>query len=147
VPDDINSPVLAVGGVAAAATTGALIAMGSRAGAAGLPFVAIGALVLHRTVTSGSPGLMLVGLVLHIAAMFALCYAFVWVVERHIHRETVAALIVAAGQFILSGSVTWITGGGVASILPLGDRIVFALTLAASMVVGIRLAFPKGSNV
>ncbi len=136
-----------MGGVAAAATTGALIAMGSRAGSAGLPFVAIGAFVLHRSVTSGATGLMFVGFVLHIVTVFAWCYIFVRLVERHIHRETLAAVVVAAGQFILSGLVTWVTGGGVASILPLGDRIVLAITLAASMVVGIRLAFPKGSHV
>lgn len=145
-PDDINSPVAAVGGLAAAATTGAVIAMGHRAGSAGLPFVAISALLFHRTVASGAAGLVFTGFVLHVVAMFLWSYLFVWLVERIVHREVVAAALVALGHFGLSGVVAWATGDGLASVLPLGDRIVFAAILAGSLVVGIRLAFPRGSS-
>ena len=136
-----------MGGVTVAATTGALVAMGHRAGSAGLPFASIGALVLHRTVTDGAVGLVFAGLVLHALAMFAWSYAFVWVVEHAVHRDILAGVLVAASQFVLSGVATSATGQGIASILPLGDRIVFAAILAASLVVGIRLAFPRGQHV
>jgi hypothetical protein len=146
VPDDINSPVAAVGGIVAAATTGALIAMGSRIGSAGLPFAAVSALVFHRTVASGAVGLVFTGFVLHVAGMFLWSFVFVWMVEHYVHREAAAAVLVAVGQFILSGIITWATGQGVAGVLPLGDRIVFAVVLAVSLVVGIRLAFPRGAT-
>lgn len=146
VSDDINSPVVAVGGVTTAATTGALIAMGHRAGSAGLPFAAISALVFHRTATAGAIGLVFTGFVLHAAAVFVWSYIFVWLVEHAVHQEIVTGVLVAAGQFIVSGIATWATGQGTASILPLGDRLVFAAILATSLVVGIRLAFPRGHS-
>ena len=145
--DDINSPVVAVAGVTVASTTGALVAMGHRAGSAGLPFASISAFVLHRTVTADAVGLVFAGLVLHMLAMFVWSFVFVWVVEHAIHREVVAAVLVAAAQFVLSGFATGASGEGTASILPLGDRIVFAGILAASLVIGIRLAFPRGQRV
>ena len=80
--DDINSPVVAVAGVTVASTTGALVAMGHRAGSAGLPFASISAFVLHRTVTADAVGLVFVGLVLHMLAMFVWSFVFVWVVEH-----------------------------------------------------------------
>lgn len=147
VPDDINSPVVAVGGVTVAATTGALVAMGHRAGSAGLPFASISALVLHRTVTSDAVGLVFAGLVLHSLAMFVWSYVFIWLVEHAVHRDILAGLLVAGGQFVLSGLATGATGQGIASVLPLGDRIVFACILAVSLVVGIRLAFPRGERI
>jgi hypothetical protein len=147
VPDDINSPVVAVGGVTVAATTGALIAMGHRAGSAGLPFAAISALVLHRATSAVAIGMVFTGLALHIVAIFVWCFIFVWMVEHAIHNEIVTGVLVAAAQFIVSGIATWATGQGSASVLPLGDRIVFAAILAISLVVGIRLAFPRSHSV
>jgi hypothetical protein len=142
VSDQITSPGAVVGGIAASATTGAIIAMGHRAGAVGLPFASIGAVVLRGTVTSGSAGMVLVGLGIHLATIAAWSYLFLWALERFIHRDVFAALLVGAVQFALSGLVTRVTGDGLASVLPLGDRIMFALILAASLVGGIRLAFP-----
>jgi hypothetical protein len=125
-----------VGGVAAAATTGALIAMGHRIGSAAIPFAAISATLFRRTAASGAAGLVFTGVVLHITAMFVW-----WLVERLRWSSIVAGAFIGAAQFALSWLVAWGSGEGLATILPLGDRIVFALILTASLVVGMRFAF------
>jgi hypothetical protein len=130
-----------VGGVAAAATTGALIAMGHRIGSAAIPFAAISATLFRRTATSGTAGLVFTGVVLHITAMFVWSVVFVWLVERLRWSSMVAGAFIGAAQFALSWLVAWGSGEGLATILPLGDRIVFALILTVSLVVGMRFAF------
>lgn len=130
-----------VGGVAAAATTGALIAMGHRMGSAAIPFAAISATLFRRTAASGAVGLVFTGVVLHITAIFVWSVVFVWLVERLRWSSLVAAALIGAAHFVLSWLVAWGTGTGLASILPLGDRIVFSLILFASLVVGMRFAF------
>ncbi len=130
-----------VGGVAAAATTGALIAMGHRMGSAAVPFAAISATVFRRTVASGAVGLVFTGIVLHITVMFVWSVVFVWLVDRLRWSSMIAGVFIGLAQFALSWLVAWGTGEGLASILPLGDRIVFALILTMSLVVGMRFAF------
>jgi hypothetical protein len=130
-----------VGGVAAAATTGALIAMGHRMGSAAIPFAAISATLFRRTPASGAVGLVFTGIVLHVTATFVWSVVFVWLVERLRWSSIVAAAFIGVAHFVLSWLVAWGTGEGLASILPLGDRIVFALILTASLVVGMRFAF------
>ena len=56
-------------------------------------------------------------------------------------NDRIAAAFIGVAHFVLSWLVAWGTGEGLASILPLGDRIVFALILTASLVVGMRFAF------
>ena len=46
-------------------------------------------------------------------------------------------------QFTLSWIIAWSSGSGLASVLALGDRIVYALVLAGALVVGMRFAFPS----
>jgi hypothetical protein len=130
-----------VGGVAAAATTGALIAMGHRIGSAGIPFAAISATLFRRTAASGAAGLVFTGVVLHLTAMFVWSVVFVWLVERLRWSSIVAGAFIGAAQFALSWLVAWGSGEGLATVLPLGDRIVFALILTLSLVVGMRFAF------
>jgi hypothetical protein len=130
-----------VGGVAAAATTGALIAMGHRMGSAALPFAAISGTLFRRPAASGAVGLVFAGIVLHVTAMFVWSVLFVWLVERLRWSRIFAGMFIGAAHFALSWLVAWGTGEGLASILPLGDRIVFALILIASLVVGMRFAF------
>src|SRR5687767_14170978 len=82
VPTQSPSPVVAVGSVSAAATTGALVAMGHRAGIVALPFASIGATLLHRTVSAASANLVLAGLVLHVTIAFLWSVVFVFLVRR-----------------------------------------------------------------
>jgi len=79
--------------------------------------------------------------VLHAAAIF------VWSViciqlARAFTRRDVAAGVVAVSQFIFSWIIAWSSGSGLASVLVLGDRIVYAVVLAGALVVGMRFAFP-----
>jgi len=133
------SPGVVVGSVAAAATTGALIAMGHRLGSAGLPFAAIGALVLPRSPNGAL--VVLAGVVLHFVAMFLWGVVFVWLTERLARRDALAAGVVAAGNFVASWIVAWTTTRGLSSVLTLGDRIALAVVLAGALVVGMRFAF------
>ncbi len=138
----LQSPILVVGGVASAATTGALIAFGHRLGNAGLPFAAVSAVVLHRTPSAGAAGLVLAGIVLHVVATFAWSIVFLWLAARLHRRESIAAGLVATAEFVISWIVAWSAGSGLSSVLPLGDRLVFALVLGGALVVGMRFAIP-----
>jgi hypothetical protein len=140
-----TSPGIIVGSVAASATTGALIAMGHRAGSAGLAFAAIGAVLFQRTANSGAVGLVFTGLVLHLLAVFLWSFIFTWVcsgvAERGTGRRFAAAAGVGAAQFAFSWLVAWSTGQGLGSALPLGDLIAYSLVLAIALALGIRIAF------
>lgn len=115
--------------------------MGHRAGAALLPFAAVGALLLHRTPSSAAVALIVAGVALHVAMMFLWSIAFVWIVEWAHYRSLGAALLIGFGQFVVSWVVAWSTGDGLASVLALGDRLVFALVLVIALVVGMRFTF------
>jgi len=69
-----------------------------------------------------------------------------WLVERLRWSSIVAGVFMGAAHFALSWLVAWGTGEGLASILPLGDRIVFSLILTASLVLGMRFAFSPLRN-
>jgi hypothetical protein len=84
--------------------------------------------------------------VLHVTVMFVLASVCVWLVTRLRLSNLVAAVIVALGELALSWLVAWSRGAGVATILPLGDRIVLALVTASALVVGMRFAFPSLRN-
>jgi hypothetical protein len=141
VPSQPTSAGLVVGSVASAATTGALIAIGHRLGSAAVPFAAISAVLFHRTVSGGAVGLVFTGLILHAVAIFAWSVAFVWLVRRLGLRTIAAACGVGLAALALSWIVARSTGSGLSSVLPLGDRLVYGLVLAAALVVGMRFAF------
>lgn len=140
------APVVIVGGITSAATTGALVAIGRRLGSSGIPFAAISAALFHRTAAGGEAGLVFGGLVLHVTVMFVLAAVCVWLVTRMRLSSLFAAVIVALGELALSWVVAWSRGAGVATILPLGDRIVLAFVTASALVVGMRFAFPSLRN-
>jgi hypothetical protein len=130
-----------VGSVAASATTGALIAIGRRLGNAGLPFASMGAALLHRTTSSAETGLVLAGVGLHLFSTICWALIFVWLVRRMRWRLSAAAFAVTLAVFVAHWIGAWSTGSGLASVLPLGDRLVLAIVFAGSLVVGMRLAF------
>lgn len=140
------APVVIVGGITSAATTGALVAIGRRLGSSGIPFAAISAALFHRTAAGGEAGLVFGGLVLHVTVMFMLASVCVWLVTRLRLSTLAAAVVVALGEFALSWLVAWSRGAGMATILPLGDRIALALVTASALVVGMRFALPSMRN-
>ena len=134
------TPTVVVGGVAVAATTGALVAVGHRLGSMGLPFASITAVLSHQAIVASATGLVLTGLLLHAAATFVWSLICVQLARVFARRE-VAAGLVAVSQFTLSWIIAWSTGSGLASVLALGDRIVYAVVLAGALAVGMRFAF------
>jgi hypothetical protein len=140
------APVVVAGGIVASASTGALIAMGRRLGSIRLPFAAIGATLAHATVSSETTALVLVGFVCHVLLSFMWAVAFVFLVTRG-WRLASAGIAVGIAEFALSWVVAKSTGHGLASVLALGDRIVLALVIAASCVVGVWLSVAPPRNV
>jgi hypothetical protein len=140
-PHRFAAAVLLVGSVASAATTGALIAMGRRLGSIEYPFAAIGAAVSPQTVSSASSGLVVIGVVVHLAVVFMWSWLCASLVASRRAGTMVAAFIVALAAHVVSWLVAWWTGAGLSSVLALGDRLVLAVVFAVALVVGIRLAF------
>jgi hypothetical protein len=128
------SPTTFVGAIAAAATTGALIAMGHRSGGAGSMFAAI------SSVIGRSGGNVFVGVVAHTTVVFlwsAICVRL----ALRIRSQVLAALIVASLNFLVASIIAASSGRGLASELTFGDRLVYAVVLTASLIVGMRYAF------
>ena len=141
VPPRPLSPTVVVGGVAAAATTGALVAIGQRMGGVGVLFASISAMPFHRIATMTTHPI-LAGVVVHAAAIFLWSILYVQL-ARALARPALAAAIVAAIQFTLSWIIASSSGTGLASVLALGDRVVYAVVLAGALVVGMRFALPN----
>jgi hypothetical protein len=135
----VVAPTIVAGGLAASASTGALIAIGRRLGSVRLPFAAIGATLAHTTISSGSTSLVIVGLVGHVLLSFVWAIAFVALVTRG-WRLAAAGIVVGCAEFALSWITASVTGNGLASVVQLGDCVVLAIVIAVSLVVGIRVA-------
>jgi hypothetical protein len=136
-----ESPFLLVGTIAFSATIGALLAIGRRLGSVTLPLAAIGGAFLKRTVTGSDASLVATGVILHLILIFAWTLLFLWLVRTHRWRAGYAAVAVGVAAHFLSWMTAWMTGNGLAAVLPLGDRLVYAVVLAGALVVGTRFAF------
>jgi hypothetical protein len=55
----------------------------------------------------------------------------------------VSAAAISVTSFLVSDLATRLTGRGLSSVLPLGDRIVISMVLGATLVVGMRLALSE----
>ena len=138
------SQTTVVGAIAAAATTGALVAIGHRMGYTGAPFAAIASTVIRaaprvRAMGDSGANMVIAGVLFHTAATFiwsALCVSL----AVRLRSQLLAALIVGAANFFVSGLIAS-TGRGLASELTLGDRVIYAIVLTASLIVGMRYAF------
>lgn len=137
---------MVLGSIAAAATTGALLAIGRRLGGVGVGLGAIGNVLVHAPGGAGTTAAVVVGLVVHLVAMFLWTAVFLELWRRVGHRDVVAALAVAIAELALSWIVARASGAGIATVVPLGDRVLLALILALSLVVGMRFAFSPLRN-
>ena len=97
-------------------------------------------MVLHRTTTTAA-GLVAMGILLHAASTWVWSALYTWLVLRQGWRVPIAAAIVAIAAHLVGWIAAWQSGNGVASLIPLGDRLVFAVTFAVALIVGIRIAF------
>ena len=139
-----TSPLLIVGCVAAAATIGALIAMGRRLGSTAFPFASIGAIVLRASGFAIDSRSLVAGVLLHVLFVF-LWSALAVQLARGL-GVTLSAVLTATTQFVVSWIVAWWSGSGLASALALGDRLVYAVVLASALAVGMRFAFSLSRN-
>jgi len=110
-----------------------------------MPFASIGAVPFERSANSGVVGLVFTGFILHVAATIVWSFIYFWIAERT-RRPVITAIGVASANFFASWLVAWSSGRGIASVLPLGDRVVYAAILAGALVVGMRYAFPTSRN-
>ena len=140
-----TASVWIVGCVVAAATIGALIAMGRRLGSAAFPFASIGGILVHSSGFALDSRILLSGVLLHVLFIF-LWSALAVQLARGL-GAAVSALLTATTQFFASWIVAWWSGSGLASALALGDRLVYAVVLAGALVVGMRFAFSLSRNV
>jgi len=134
------------GAIAAAATLGALFAIGHRIGRAVLPLGTVGALLAgHHAFLFGDPATtrdVLLGVFVQGAICILWGFVAAWlVIERRVGLPW-TALAIAVADFCRSWLVARASGGGLATIVPLGDRLELALILGVALVAGIRLALP-----
>ena len=91
---------------------------------------------------------MTIGIGLHVVVMLAWTALFGWLVRSRGWNVGIAALTIVLLAHVANWLIAWQTGNGIASVLPLGDRIVFAMVFAAALTIGIRFAFsPKRRTV
>jgi tryptophan-rich sensory protein len=136
--------VLIVGCVVAAATTGALIAMGRRLGSVAFPFASISAIVFRSSGFTIDSRSFVGGLLLHVVFIFL--WSMLAVQLARGLGATLSALLTTTTQFVVSWLIAWWSGSGLASALVLGDRLAYAVVLASALVVGMRFAFSHARN-
>jgi hypothetical protein len=118
------------------------VAFGHRLGDIGLPFAAIGGLVLRRSATGGPAAQIVAGVLLNVVAAYVWSIAFLWLVRRAGWRDWAAAFGVSVARLALSSLAGASTGNGIATVLPFGDQVVFAAVLGGALVLGMRFALP-----
>jgi hypothetical protein len=134
---------------AAPATAGALLAIGSRASTAARPFNMIAGHVvgLPRADAFGfEPSVTLVGLALHFLLVTLAAVAVAAVARRRFAPDWLAAIVVSLLGALVSIGIARRDGASLARLLAVGDLLVFYTILAATLVIGIRLAFFDGAE-
>lgn len=134
---------------AATATSGALLAIGSRASTAARPFNMIGGHLvgLQRADAFGFvPSVTIPGIALHFILVTMAAVAVAAVARRRWAPDWVAALVVSALGALVSIGIARRDGPSLARLLAIGDLLVFYLLLAATLVIGIRFAFFDGKS-
>jgi hypothetical protein len=135
---------ISAGLLAATATSGALIAIGSRAATVARPFNVIAG---HLFGVRGSdaydfvPLVTITGIALHVVLITLAGLVIAFVVRRRIAPAWLAATALATLSALVSVGIAKRGGSSLARVLPLGDLILFYMVVAISLVVGIRLAF------
>jgi len=130
--------------LAATATGGALVAMGSRAATVARPFNAIAGhlLGLQRSDAFGFvPGVTILGIALHVLLVTLAGVAVASVARRRLAPAWAAALALSTLSALVSAGIARRGGSSLARVLPVGDLILFYLLLAATLTIGIRIAF------
>lgn len=140
--DDLRVGVSA-GILAAVATSGALIAIGSRTSTAARPFNMIAAHVVgaHRADAFGFvPVVTIAGIALHIVLIMLAGIAVAVVARRRLAPPWIPAVTVTLITALVSIGIARRGGSSLARLLAVGDLLLFYVILAASLTLGIRFA-------
>lgn len=131
--------------IAAAATSGALVGFGIRFGTPLRAFNTIAAALLSH-MPGGSIAaplaVTITGVLLHVLASVCWGIAYAYVVERSGGHRLLWGVVVALAVFLVTGALASLSGEGLATLLPVGDRIAVAIVFAAALPLGMRLANP-----
>jgi uncharacterized membrane protein len=131
--------------IAAAATGGALLGFGLRAGTPSRPFNGIATLVLGdqaRGVWGYVSTITITGIVLHVVIMVGWSMLFVALAARRRGWQVpaIALGVAAAAWFVSREVVLRQVGAGMSSVLGTGQLVALHLVLAVSLVLGMRFA-------
>jgi hypothetical protein len=140
---DLRAGVSA-GLLSATATSGALIAIGSRAATVARPFNAIAGHVLgvrRSDAYDFVPLVTITGIALHVVLLTLAGIVIAFVARRRIAPGWLAATALATLSALVSVGVATRGGSSLARVLPVGDLVLFYMMVAISLGVGIRLAF------
>jgi hypothetical protein len=135
---------ISAGLLAATASSGALIAIGSRAATVARPFNAIAGHLLsaRRSDTFGFvPSVTITGIALHVVLVTLAGLVIAYVARRRLAPAWIASAALATLSALISVGIARRGGSSLARVLPVGDLVLFYMVVAASLAVGIRLAF------
>lgn len=135
---------ISAGLLAATATSGALIAIGSRAATVARPFNAIAGHLLGASRSDAFgfvPLITIIGIAIHVLIVTLGGIAVAVVARRRIAPAWAAAAALAALSALVSVGIARRGGSSLARVLPIGDLVLFYVIVALSLAVGIRLAF------
>jgi hypothetical protein len=141
--DDLRVGV-STGLLAATASAGALIVIGSRSATVARPFNAIAGHVLgaSRVAVYGFvPSVTITGVFLHVLLVTLAGVVVAVVARRGFAPAWAAAGAIATLAGLVSVGVARRGGSSLAGVLPIGDLLSFYVLLALALVVGMRLAF------
>lgn len=133
----------AVGLIAGSATAGALVVLGHRLGGAAVLFATTVNPIAPLAAAIGDipASWVAVGVLVWLAMAAAWGAVFAWLVVEWSGRTVVPAIVVAVSQFLIGTAAARASGRGVATVLPIADRVALAVLFAAALVIGIRFAF------
>jgi hypothetical protein len=121
--------------------------MGRRAGSAALPFSAIANIFAGGLFVRVSLGSVIAGVIAHILIAIGWGVIYALLAERWRGRTIIAAFVVAISAFLLSSLLARAAGRGLATLLPIGDRILLSVVFALALVLGMRFAFPARETI
>ena len=127
----------------ATATSGALIAIGSRAATVARPFNAIAGHVLGQRADAYAfvPAVTIVGVVVHVVLLTLAGLLVTIVARRRMMPAWAAAAALATLSALISVGIARRGGWSLARVLPIGDLVLFYMMVAISLPLGIRIAF------
>jgi hypothetical protein len=135
---------ISAGLLAATASSGALIVIGSRTATVARPFNAIAGHILgvrRSDVFAFVPAVTITGIALHVILLMLAGLTVAFVARRHMAPGWVASTALATLSALISVGIARRGGSSLARVLPVGDLVLFYMMVAASLGVGIRLAF------